>query len=92
MPCQFLQDIGPARGHHHPRPSLANARPVARPIPLEAPVTTTTAPSSFLPMLITRFPSYERFLLDAALGEPVARSRSNPASSITAAMVMNTRS
>jgi hypothetical protein len=26
-------------------------------------VTTTTAPSSFLPMLVTRFPSYERSFL-----------------------------
>ena len=55
-------------------------------------MTTTTAPSSFLLMLISRFLSYERFLVGAALGEPAARSRSNPASSTTAAMAMNTRS
>jgi hypothetical protein len=35
-------------------PRSANASPVARPIPLEAPVTTTTAPLSFLLMLNTR--------------------------------------
>jgi len=27
MLCQFLQDIGPARGHHHPRPSLGERTP-----------------------------------------------------------------
>jgi uncharacterized membrane protein len=42
--------------------------------------------------VVTRFPSYERFLVGAALGELAARSRSNPASSIAAATPINTRS
>jgi hypothetical protein len=45
-------------------------------------------------MLITAFVvtnGYERFLPDAALGEPT-RSRSNPASSTTAVTPINTRS
>jgi hypothetical protein len=49
VPCQLLQAPARRAVSSTRDPRSANASLVARPIPLEAPVITTTAPSNFLP-------------------------------------------